>query len=164
MKLKDKILNTTSAVCIGIVFHYLYFSFYGIIAGFAAEKRLIAWIHIFPKPLRIHFYWFHFLIIDCISAIFVSILLGMILGRLLNKSPRLYALLAFTVTYTIYLLTFYEFTAGIDYFLRNEPIWYFIARMILFAFILVAATKISFTIKTKKDCEFKDTALTKRSS
>ena len=160
MKFRDHILNPIAAICIGIVYHYLYFSFYGIIAGFAAEKLILAWIKIFPKSIRIHFYWFHFLIIDCITAIFVSALLGMILGRLINKSPKLYSLLGFTVAYTIYLLTVHDFTAGFEDFLNNEPIWYFIARMIIIAFILAAATKISFNVKTKRDRETRDSALT----
>ena len=152
--LKRRVFEIIFTILIGALTCYAFFCYFGIVVSSGLDLIMMEWISTLPESFQfMGIVLFEIVILLC-SLIPVIAISGIVLGIVISRNPKIYALLACisAISYYIY-LEFFKFDFGMIH-IKYVPKWtYFIELstwLILFVFFSTLGYKMKNSILPRR--------------
>jgi len=147
---KRRLLEILFAILIGVFSYYVFCSLYGLLAYIGLDLATIKLVGIFPSDYRIFGLILSEIIMQLSSTLPVIGILGIILGIIVAKNPKIYGLLAFIsaiLFYSYKQIFYYDFG-----FINSKyiPMWVYAVDVTIWAGLFTIFSTTGFKLKNLK--------------
>lgn len=146
--MKRRIFEIIITILIGALTCYAFFCYFGVVVSSGLDLIMMKWVSTLPESFRfMGIVLFEIVILLC-SLIPVIAISGIVLGIVVSRNPKIYALLACVsgVSYYIYMV-FFKFDFGIIH-IKYVPKWTYIIELSTWLILFVFFSTLGFKMKT----------------
>ncbi len=145
--LKGRIFEIIFAIVIGVFSYYAFFSLYGLLAYAGLNSAAIKLGGVFPPDCRVFGLILSKIIMQLSSALPVIGILGIMLGIIVTKNPKVYGMLAFISAiffYSYKQIFYYDF--GFIH-IKYIPMWVYVVDITIWAGLFTIFSTTGFKLK-----------------